>query len=99
MLPVVWTIQLLSDYVNEIYWRETRPTDWESQIDDSLFYREGVTPTLPSAPNGLQTNVGEIKGYDIKIKHLHLLERLVSLGHTMIIKLGIVNGRDIRLYF
>ena len=55
-----------SDYVNEIYWRETRPTDWESQIDDSLFYREGVTPTLPSAPNGLQTNVGEIKGYDIK---------------------------------
>ena len=79
--------------------RETRPTDWESQIDDSLYYHEGVTPALPSAPNGLQTNVGEIKGYDIKNQTPTSLERLVSLGHTMIITLSIVNGRDIRLYF
>lgn len=59
-----------SDFINGIYWdADGAPNGWENAIDDSLYYLEDkpspppiIIPDepLPTAPNGLQTNVGTI---------------------------------------
>lgn len=51
-----------TDYTNNIYWSTstTKPADWESQYDLSFYEREGQVITLPSIPNGYQTDVAVV---------------------------------------
>ncbi len=49
-----------TDLVNNIYWSGEKPADWQDNYDLTFYGREGVTPSKPSAPDQLQTNVGAI---------------------------------------
>lgn len=45
-----------TDYVNNIYWDESKPTDWTDNYDLSFYEREGVS-TLLLVPDNYQTSL------------------------------------------
>ncbi|WP_374187629.1 hypothetical protein ACEPPU_07315 [Priestia aryabhattai] len=88
-----------SDYINNIYWGATAPSDWQDNYDLSLYELEGVTPSKPSAPNELQTNVGAITATIMNQTNDHLGAITFNWSHdaSKFVYSGF-NGYELRLF-